>query len=167
MPLSEAIIDRLARYGLQIVSLGITGAAALGIYALVTEPSPDDVPTMMYAHVDSAGERGDWTEELRATAEAFKARPIFHASRKPWQPPEQAPAPAPAPVATPAPRLMGIVGAGDAFLALMIETEGKPARRVREGSRLGPWQILAVGPGHVDIASERGERMTLKLKRAK
>lgn len=164
MPMSERQHDRFARRALLGLSAAFTVVALTGIAALLFDGSEAEVPTVMYAHINGERVDGDWSADLRATADAFAARPLFHASRRPWQP--AAPAPQPGPAATTAPRLMGIVGAGNTYLALMIHGSGQPARSIHAGGRIGPWQVLAVGPQHVDLASERGEELTLRLKRA-
>ncbi|MEO1315905.1 MAG: hypothetical protein AAFW01_04835 [Pseudomonadota bacterium] len=164
MPMLEVLRDWLTRRALSALAIVITGAALVGSVAVLQGPRDPGLATVMSAQIANEEAAADWTADLKATADAFAARPLFHASRRPWQPEEQPAASAPAP--TPAPILMGVVGVGNEYLALVVPRRGEPARSMRPGGRIGPWQILAVGPEHMEITNDRGEHVTVRLERA-
>ncbi|MEO0822339.1 MAG: hypothetical protein AAF074_18165 [Pseudomonadota bacterium] len=162
--MSDAFESLIARLAVPAVALGITVAAGAGILSVLGPGQPPLRAANFVVRDVGEGEATARAAAVREAAEAFAARPLFHASRRPWAP--EAKAPAPAPAAPAKPRLLGIVGYQGRYLALVLPADGGPARRVGAGSTIGAWQVLAVGPEAVELSSERGGRAVLALKRA-
>lgn len=81
----------------------------------------------------------------QASYPAITQRPLFFASRKPWQPPR---APAPPPVVPPPPRLtgytaMGIVESGTARFVLIKPKSGKTLM-LTQGEKLDGWALQKI-----------------------
>ncbi|MEM9147771.1 MAG: hypothetical protein AAGC57_16425 [Pseudomonadota bacterium] len=164
MRVPDDIEARLARWGVPAVG-ALTVALAVGgmIYALTT-PSLQSGGRVQ--HVSLAVETQSNAAKVAALAEAAEhlaKRPLFVASRRPWQAPE-APKPQPAPIREP--NLLGIVGYGDEYLALVSDGGSDPARRVGPGHRVGVWTVTDIGPDRVEFVGEGGRKLVLRLDRS-
>ncbi|MEM6677450.1 MAG: hypothetical protein AAF675_06225 [Pseudomonadota bacterium] len=165
MPMSDGHRDWLARRGLTALALAITLIAAGGIGLVLVPNNQPAASAMMMARSNTPPAPTDWGQELRRVSTWFSERPLFDASRRPWEAPEAEPAAAPEPARTAPPQLLGIVGAGDRFLALVMIDGADRAISVGPGGRVGPWEVLAVGPEEAAFVTRDGEQVIIALER--
>lgn len=165
MPMSDPRLGRLADAALPGIGVAVSVVALLGIGALLLPDAPSEPPAQVMLTSAARGSAEEARSSMvRRASDHFAQRPLFHASRAQWEPPAEPAAVVPAAAATPEPRLLGIVGSGERFLAL-LQGDGASARPVAPGETVGPWRVLAIDADRVEVESERGERAVLTLRR--
>ncbi|MEL6220865.1 MAG: hypothetical protein AAFR79_20835 [Pseudomonadota bacterium] len=160
---SDDIKERLVRWSLPSVAVFLTMVAVIGIVSILSSPtrSPSD-GALFVSHVTSVDNAAARSATLAEEVEHLASRPLFHASRRAWQPAET---PNAQPARIPTPAVLGIVGYGDEFLALIAPGGGGPARRVGLGYQVGVWTVASIEPDRVELVRADGQTIMLKLKR--
>ena len=118
-------------------------------------PSASTTPT-----VDLAARVQAMDEKLAGFIEVTSERPLFHATRRPepTATPEAPPAPPPEPTLA----LVGILGEGDARIALVRTSTSPQLYRLETNATLGPWEVLEITDRSVRVLKD-GNEQTLRI----
>ena len=138
--------------------LGVFGAAALWVW-VPQAAAPTSVTTA--PAVDLAARVQMMDERLSGFIAVTTERPLFDATRRP--PTAEAPEAPATPQAEPTLTLVGVLGDGNARLALVRTSTSPQLYRLETGARLDRWEVLEIGPSSIRVRKDDNAEEILRI----